>query len=174
MIRDGDGKDPEELASQLCRYYDERSLEDVDRLPKVTRRNVLILKYYSFENYFLNPSIMAKLGIVESEEAFYKTLYDKWREYLYRIRSGQQLKEIMGRDFTSCQDMREHMEEIKTYMRGHNLYDIFYGPFREREQEILKAYIDMAPSEEFKDILEAIDRFVYFDSRKKEDAIADK
>ena len=51
---------------------------------------------------------------------------------------------------------------------------IFYGPFREREQEILKAYIDMAPSEEFKDILEAIDRFVYFDSRKKEDAIADK
>ena len=117
---------------------------------------------------------MAKLGIVESEEAFYKTLYDKWREYLYRIRSGQQLKEIMGRDFTSCQDMREHMEEIKTYMRGHNLYDIFYGHFREREQEILKAYIDMAPSEEFKDILEAIDRFVYFDSRKKEDAIADK
>ncbi|MDR3756378.1 AAA family ATPase, partial [Enterocloster sp.] len=36
MIRDGDGKDPEELAGQLCRYYDERNLEDVDRLPKVT------------------------------------------------------------------------------------------------------------------------------------------
>ena len=46
MIRDGDGKNPEELAGQLCRYYDERSLEDVDKLPKVTRRNVLILKYY--------------------------------------------------------------------------------------------------------------------------------
>ena len=52
MIRDGDGKNPEELAGQLCRYYDERSLEDVDKLPKVTRRNVLILKYYSFANYF--------------------------------------------------------------------------------------------------------------------------
>lgn len=37
MIRDGDGRDPEELASQLCRYYDERNREDVDRLPKVTR-----------------------------------------------------------------------------------------------------------------------------------------
>lgn len=70
MIRDGDGKDPEELASQLCRYYDERSLEDADRLPKVTRRNVLILKYYSFENYFFNPTIMAKLGIVKARTLF--------------------------------------------------------------------------------------------------------
>lgn len=34
---------------------------------------------------------MAKLGIVDSEDAFYDTLYDKWHEYLYRIRSGQQL-----------------------------------------------------------------------------------
>ena len=167
MIRDGDGKDPEELASQLCRYYDERSLEDADRLPKVTRRNVLILKYYSFENYFFNPTIMAKLGIVKSEDAFYDTLFDNWREYLYRIRSGQQLMEIMGRDFTSPEDMKAHMEEILTYMRGHNLYDLFYGPFRDREQEILREYIDMAPREEFKDILDAIDRFVYFDSRKK-------
>ena len=128
---------------------------------------MLILKYYSFENYFFNPTIMAKLGIVKSEDAFYDTLFDKWREYLYRIRSGQQLMEIMGRDFTSPEDMKAHMEEILTYMRGHNLYDLFYGPFRDREQEILKAYIDMAPREEFKDILDAIDRFVYFDSRKK-------
>ena len=76
MIRDGDGKDPEELASQLCRYYDERNQEDVDRLPEVTRRNVLILKYYSFENYFFNPAVMARLGIVESEDAFYFVYFD--------------------------------------------------------------------------------------------------
>ena len=48
MIRDGDGKDPEELAGGLCRYYDEQNLRDVDGLPRVTRKNVLILKYYSF------------------------------------------------------------------------------------------------------------------------------
>ena len=50
MIRDGDGKDPEELRHQLCKYYEERSLEDVDKLPRVTLKNVLILHYYSFEN----------------------------------------------------------------------------------------------------------------------------
>ena len=112
-IRD---RDPEELASQLCRYYDERNLEDVDRLPKVTRKNVLILKYYSFENYFFNPAVMARLGIVESEDVFYRTLYGKWREYLYRIRSGQQLMEVLGRDFSSPEDMKEHMEEVRTFL----------------------------------------------------------
>ena len=62
MIRDGDGKDPEELTRSLCKYYDERRMEDVDRLPRVRPRNVLILKYYSFENYFLNPELMTKIG----------------------------------------------------------------------------------------------------------------
>ena len=166
MIRDGDGKDPEELAGQLCRYYDARNAEDVDRLPRVTRRNVLILKYYSFENYFFNPEIMAQMGIVESGEAFYGILYKKWREYLHRLTSGQKLIRALGRDFTSPEDMKDHMEEIRIHLRGHNLYDIFYGPFRSREQEILKAYIRLAPRDDFKDILDAIDSFPYFDSRK--------
>ena len=65
MIRDGDGKDAEELASSLCRYYEARNREDMDRLPRVTRENVLILKYYSFENYFLDPKIMEKIGVIK-------------------------------------------------------------------------------------------------------------
>ena len=36
MIRDGDGKDSGELKRQLCRYYEERNAEDIDRLPRVT------------------------------------------------------------------------------------------------------------------------------------------
>ena len=52
-------------------------------------------------------------------------------------------------------------------MRGHNLYDIFYGRYKKREQEILKAYIEAAPRENFKDILDAIDAFVYFENRVK-------
>lgn len=167
MIRDGDGQDPEVLARQLCKYYEERNLSDVDRLPKVTRRNVLILKYYSFENYFLNPEIMAKLGIVKSVEDFWDTLFMKWQEYLYRLSSGRHLVEVLGHDITSVQDIQENMELFKIYMRGHNLYDIFYGRFRDREEELLGKYIELAGREEFADILDAIDKFVYFDSRKK-------
>ena len=168
MIRDGDGKDPKKLAGQLCRYYDQRNLEDVDQLPKVTQRNVLILKYYSFENYFLNPGIMAQLGIIESEEEFYEILFTKWKEYLYRLRSAKNLVEVLGKDLESIQDIKEHMETFKIYMRGHNLYDIFYGRYRSQETELLRRYIDLAPRDDFADILDSIDQFVYFDSRKKE------
>lgn len=96
MIRDGDGKDAEELASSLCRYYEARNREDMDRLPRVTRENVLILKYYSFENYFLDPKIMEKIGVIKSEDDFYEILLKKWNEYLYKLKSGQHLTEMIG------------------------------------------------------------------------------
>lgn len=166
MVRDSDGKNPEELGRQLCRYYEERNREDMDKLPRVRPENVLILKYYSFENYFLNPKIMAQLGIVESEEAFYGILLEKWKEYLHRLKSGQHLTEILGQDLETVEDVRRHMEEIRIYMRGHNLFDIFYGKYKEQEQELLERYIDLAPKEDFQDIFAALDKFPYFESRK--------
>ncbi len=166
MIRDSDGKDPVQLGRQLCRYYEERNLEDLDRLPRVRPENVLILKYYSFENYFLNPWIMTQLGIIASEEEFYETLLEKWKEYLHRITSGRHLKEILGKDLETKEDIREHIEEIKIYLRGHNLFDIFYGRYKEKETSLLKQYIDLAPKEEFQDILGALEKFPYFESRK--------
>ena len=166
MVRDGDGKDPQLLGSQLCRYYQERNQEDMDRLPKVRPENVLILKYYSFENYFLNPKVMARLGVVESEEAFYETLLEKWKEYLHRIQSGRHLTEILGHDLECVQDVKEHMEEIRTYLRGHNLFDIFYGKYKDQETELLERYIDLAPKEDFQDIFSALERFPYFESRR--------
>lgn len=167
MIRDGDGKDREELKRQLCQYYSSQGRRDVDHLPSVTEKNVLILKYYSFENYFLNPKIMAELGIVESEEAFFQILYGKWREYLHRLASGKRLTEALGRDLCSPEDLKAHMEEFKIHMRGHNLFDIFYGRYKDQETELLSRYIDLAPREDFSDILDSIDQFMYFDSRKK-------
>lgn len=167
MIRDGDGEDPEILKHKLCRYYEERNKEDADKLPRVMPQNVLVLKYYSFENYFFNPLIMAKLGIIESEDAFYKIFLEKWKDYLYKIRSGRHLTEILGKNLETVDDVKEHMEEIRIYMRGHNIYDIFYGRYREQEQELLRRYIDLAPKEDFKDILESIDKFIYFESRKR-------
>lgn len=169
MIRDGDGEDPAVLGRQLCRYYEERNLEDMDRLPRVRPENVLILRYYSFENYFLNPKVMTQLGVVESEESFYQILLEKWKEYLHRITSGRHLWEILGKDLETADDVKQHMEEIRTYVRGHNLFDIFYGKYKEEETELLKKYIDLAPREDFRDILEAMERFPYFESHKKAD-----
>ena len=166
MVRDSDGKDPAVLGSQLCRYYEERNREDMDKLPQVRPENVLILKYYSFENYFLNPKIMAQLGIVESEEAFYEILLEKWKEYLHRLKSGRHLTEVLGFEMESTEDIRQHMEEIRIYLRGHNLFDIFYAKYREQEKELLERYIELAPKEDFQDIFAALERFPYFEGRR--------
>lgn len=168
MIRDGDGKDAEELRRKLCRYYDEQNAHDIDRLPRVKPENVLVLKYYSFENYFLNPVIMAKLGILDSPEEFYEIFLKKWKEYLYKIKSGQHLLAVLGHDFETVEDVKAHMEEIRIYLRGHNLFDIFYGRFKEEETALLTRYVELADRNEFADILNSIDRFIYFESRKKE------
>lgn len=167
MIRDGDGKDREVLQRQLCKYYEDRNLEDIDRLPRVMPRNVLILKYYSFENYFFNPKVMAQLGVISSEEEFYEIFLEKWKEYLHRIKSGKKLLEVLGRDLETTEDVKEHMEEIRIYIRGHNLYDIFYGRYKKEETELLTRYIEIAPREDFRDILDAVDQFIYFENRKK-------
>ncbi|MFA9463495.1 MAG: ATP-dependent endonuclease [Velocimicrobium sp.] len=168
MIRDSDGKNPNHLKKQLCSYYDQRAKEDVGNLPRVTARNVLILKYYSFENYFLDPVIMEKIGVIKNEEQFYNILYGKFKDYLYKLGSTRRMIKTMGVRINSKQDLKDNMEMIKTYVRGHNLYNIFYGRYHnDAETEILKKYIEVAPRDNFKDILDSIDSFVYFENRKK-------
>lgn len=168
MIRDSDGKDPNVLKRQLCHYYRERESQDQNNLPRVQPKNVLILKYYSFENYFLDPKTMVKIGLLKNEEEFYKILYTKYKDYLYRLGSTKRMIKATGIRINNRQDLKEHMEEIKIYVRGHNLFDIFYGRYKGgRKDDILRQYIDVAPREVFADILDAIDSFVYFENRKK-------
>lgn len=167
MIRDGDGKDAEKLKAQLTNYYKERSKQDYGNLPRVTDRNVLILKYYSFENYFLDPKVMTEIGVVKSEDEFYNILYDKYNEYLYRLTSTRKMLEKLNISINSKEDIINNMENFRIYVRGHNLYDIFYGRYKgEKENEVLRAYINVAPKENFKDIFMAIDKFVFFNNRK--------
>ncbi len=168
MIRDGDGKDAKELKAQLCGYYKQRAKEDFGNLPRVSERNVLILKYYSFENYFLDAEVMAKIGVISSEEGFYDILWEKYQLYLKKLTSVKHMLEETGISIQSKEDIKRYMEFFRIYVRGHNLFDIFYGRYKkEGESEILKAYIQNAPRKCFQDILDAIDSFIYFNGRKR-------
>ncbi len=167
MIRDSDGKDAKQLKEQLCGYYRQREKEDPGNLPRVQEKNVLILKYYSFENYFLDPDVMTEIGIVKSRKHFFNILYKKYREYLYRLGSVRWMEQKTGIKIKSKQDLENNLETIKIYVRGHNLYDIFYGRYKgEQENEILIRYIQKAPRKVFEDILDAVDKFVFFESKK--------
>ena len=166
MIRDSDGKNPKTLVNQLCNYYGQRAYED-ENIMRIKPENVLVLKYYSFENYFLEPSVMAKIGVVKTEEEFYNILYKKFKTYLYKLPSVKKMCRVTGIRIKSKEDIKKNMESIKIYVRGHNLYDIFYGRYKHQEEEILRKYIDVAPKEVFSNITDAIEKFVYFQSRKK-------
>lgn len=175
MIRDSDGKKPETLVKQLCSYYYARSQEDQNNIPRIQPRNVLVLKYYSFENYFLNPKVMAEIGVIKNEEEFYNILLTKFKTYLYKQASVKRMKEITGLTIKTKEDIKRNMETIKIYVRGHNLFDIFYSKYKgDAQTDILTKYIDVAPRSDFADILNAIDNFIYFMNRKREDEEVDE
>ena len=112
---------------------------------------------------------MAKLGVIESEEAFYcRFFWKNGKNISTESGAGGNSRKYWEREITLAWMMPKiSMEEIRIYMRGHNLYDIFYGGYREQEQELLSRYIELAPREDSQDILDAIDRFIYFESKKK-------
>ena len=140
----------------------------MDRLPRVTEKNVLILKYYSFENYFLNLKLW-HFGVKGLREAFYEMFLEKWKEYLHKIRSGKKLvRECSGKDLRQWRMKAWGMEEIDS-IRGHNLYGYFYGRYKKQETDLLERYIELAPREEFRDILDSIERFLYFESRARKE-----
>ena len=79
------------------------------------------------------------------------------------------LREVLGKDLETVEDVKAHMEEIRIHIRGHNLYDIFYGRYKKQETDLLERYIELAPREEFRDILDSIERFLYFESRARKE-----
>ncbi len=171
IIRDSDGKDPEALKSHLTNYYDQRRIYDDAKIPRVKPENVLVLKYYSIENYFLDPEIMVQLGVIKTVESFYEILYSKYRQYMYKLRSVKAMKKKTNLWFDHASDMEANIETIKTYVRGHNLFDIYYGRYSKTEQlELIRRYIDLAPREAFADLLDSIDQFVYFENRRRKES----
>ena len=95
-------------------------------------------------------------------------MYKKYKDYLFRLGSTKRMIKNTGIRIRSKQDIKDNLEAFKIYVRGHNLFDIFYSKYRgDAQTEILKKYIDVAPRDTFKDIFDAIDSFVYFENRKK-------
>lgn len=109
---------------------------------------------------------MSAIGVVESEDAFFQILFEKYQEYLYRLSSVKHMIEKTGCVIKSKEDLKLNFESIKIYVRGHNLFDIFYGRYKgDALTEILRHYIELAPRETFADILDAIDQFLFFESK---------
>ena len=66
-------------------------------------------------------------------------------------------------------DTMYDVDDIWMRPDGYTLILLPDGKYKEEETELLKKYIDLAPREDFRDILEAMERFPYFESHKKAD-----
>ena len=82
---------------------------------------------------------MAKIGVIKNEEEFYNILYKKFKDYLFKLNSVKRMQRTLNIRIRSKQDIKDNIESIKIYVRGHNLFDIFYGRYHgSDEQAILK------------------------------------
>ena len=82
---------------------------------------MLILKYYSFENYFLFPEVMAQIGVVKSVDAFYDILWSKYQEYLYKLTSVKAMLKKTGIKIQSRQDIVDNLSLIHIFFHHHIL-----------------------------------------------------
>lgn len=68
---------------------------------------------------------MAKIGVIKNEEEFYNILYKKFKDYLFKLNSVKRMQRTLNIRIRSKQDIKDNIESIKIYVRGHNLFDIF-------------------------------------------------
>ena len=71
---------------------------------------MLILRYYSFENYFLDPKVMAEIGIVDSEKSSTGYFWRNGVSISGGLHSGRRLVEVIGHDLENEQDVEQHMK----------------------------------------------------------------
>lgn len=68
---------------------------------------------------------MAKIGVIKNEEEFYNILYKKFKDYLFKLNGVKRMQRTLNIRIRSKQDIKDNIESIKIYVRGHNLFDIF-------------------------------------------------
>lgn len=80
---------------------------------------------------------MEKVGVVKSVDEFYDILWEKYNQYLYKLTSVKKMLSKLDISIDSRNDLIANIENIRIYVRGHNLYDIFYGRFKANENDVL-------------------------------------
>ena len=140
MIRDGDGKGRGGAEAAALPLLQRAGKKDADRLPPVTEKNVLVLRYYSFE---ITSSIQRSWKSLESWSRR-RSLSDSVRK-MERIPSQAGIrKETSGGDGKGLRFAGGYegiWREFKIHMRGHNVFDIFYGKYKKQETRAVKPAI---------------------------------
>jgi len=159
VIRDSDSAEQEKVKAKLLNCYKENLGVD---FKKRMEPRTLVLTYYSLENYFLNPIIMEKIGVIKNKSDF----CDKISNFLIREKSkivkyiqdnnpkdNERIARLEDLIYRNCPIM-DKIEDIKKYVRGHNLLGIF-GKIN------IRKYLENASEDDFAEILDHLNNLTY-------------
>ncbi|WP_031517681.1 ATP-dependent nuclease [Desulfofalx alkaliphila] len=165
IIRDSDTQDKEVITRKLLNNFRENLGTE---LPDSIEEKILVLSYSALDNYFLNPTILESIGVINSVDRFYNIIdgyMTSNKENIIRYLNNRNteeratyLEELLYRDCTP----QEKIEDIKKYIRGHDLFGRF-----NRLRARIPQYINQSSEEDFKEIIEFLDTDEYFAFHKK-------
>jgi predicted ATP-dependent endonuclease of OLD family len=159
IFRDSDTMDPESVILNLMNKFRE-NLEG-ELLPQIEEK-IHVFEYGSFDNYFLKPEILQSINVVNSGIRFHEIVENYLdnnsagiREYLEKKNNADRADELYGIIYDN-RNVIDKMEDIKKYVRGHNLFGLF-GNLKRRTE----VYIENSSSEDFKEVLEHLNKIPY-------------
>lgn len=159
IFRDSDTMDPTVIKKDLMNKFKENlEKEIVDSIED----KILVFEYSSFDNYFLVPERLQSIGIVKNLEDFNSKIsnyIDKYSEdikrYLNERNNSERADELYELLFDD-RNIDDKIEDIKRYVRGHNLFGQFGGLKRKTED-----FIGKSEAEDFREIICHLNKFDY-------------
>ncbi|KZL89404.1 AAA family ATPase [Clostridium magnum] len=167
IIRDSDTAEKSALLENLRNSFNENiGKEYFERI----KNKILILDYSSLENYFLNPEKLVCIHAVKSEDDF----YEKIEKYINT--SEEQIKKYIENHNKKFPEkarfkidsiynetsIKERIEDIKKYVRGHELFGIF-----NKLKSNIHQYIELSDNNDFKEILDHLNKVPYFQEKRR-------
>lgn len=170
IIRDMDSKREELLIREMIERCKEHSIDE-----DVIKDKLLITKYNSMEGYFCNIDMIKRISGKADKElksSILQCLDDNKIKILQDIKNKNsndilrynEIEDILYN--TRSNNFSELYEEIRKFVRGHNLYNSLELRKIENYDNI---YINNSQEDIFKDILEFLDKQRFFNGKRKKE-----
>ncbi|WP_416198793.1 MAG: AAA-15 domain-containing protein [Sporanaerobacter sp.] len=166
IIRDSDTKEKEDIKNKTIQ---ECKKQLNDECPDNIEEKILVLDYSAFDNYFLEPEILIKMGIIKDIDQYSEKINkhintNKTRiiEYIKNNNSESRASELIDLIYRDC-EVLEKIEDIKKYVRAHELFGEFGGKLKYGTSE----YVEFSNEDNFSEIIDFLDTADYFKYKKK-------
>ena len=159
IFRDSDTVNPNDVKRKIVNAFGE-NLEP--EMMHGIENSILVLNYSAFENYFLNPNYLVHLRLVRSEEQFYQKietyLNQNHRSIFEYLEVKNNVDYAVEKILLLFDDrhISQKIDDIKKYVRGHNLFGQF-GQLKNKTDQ----YIAMSNGNDFDEILTHLDQIDY-------------